>query len=152
MEEAAADYAKEHGYEAPETGGGEPGEIVVDSGYDSPDDDWWYSWYGWCWVGDGIIIGDTPCGGFIEWLLDHCDQFPNLADRVIHHSQQRRTAGKGVELPGEVADAVERWQSKYPLTTSDGASTREAAPQAARYAWGDAPSAKSITTERASAR
>ncbi len=123
MEDAAAEYAKEQGYGAPEPGDSgedEPADIIVDSGYDSPDDDWWYSWYGWCWVGDGIIIGDTPCGDFIEWLLEHCDRFPNLGDRVIHHFQERRAAGKGVELPGELADAVQRWQSKYPLTTMQG--------------------------------
>ncbi len=122
MEEAAAEYAKEQGYDAPEPGdsGGEPAEITVDAGYDSPDDDWWYSWYGWCWVGDGIIVGDTPCGGFIEWLLEHGDRFPNLGDRVIHHFQERRADGRGVDLPGELADAVGRWQSKYPLTTMQG--------------------------------
>ncbi len=114
FEEAATAYAEDMGYEEPEA------PVIVNDSYDSYDDDWWFVWYGWYRYPGRIHIGDLPSDEFCEWLLDRCDRYPELADRVVEHVRERRANGKGEQFPGEMGNALTRWQERNPFTTMNG--------------------------------
>ncbi|MHC5003626.1 MAG: hypothetical protein ACYTJ0_10925 [Planctomycetota bacterium] len=117
LEAASRAFAEEEGVEEPS--GERPAE-PAEPGYDSWEDDWWYLTYGYWWVPGGIWIGDLPCGRFIEWLLENCDKFPELGDRIIHHVRDRIENGRGEQFPGEMGDAFARWKQGNPVTTMQG--------------------------------
>jgi hypothetical protein len=107
LHEAAKAYAEENGFEIP----------VYEERSDIPDDDWWYETYGYWWWGSTIVIGDRPCGRFIRWLLEHCDKWDGIVDRIIDHIRDRE---RPAHLPGELEDAFQRWQDRNPRTTMQG--------------------------------
>ncbi len=119
LQNASNEYADEMGFQTEtETETDEPPvTITQEEGYDTLDDDDWYEAYGYYWVPSGIVIGDLPSGRFLEWLLEHCDKFPDLVDQIIDHIRQRRTQ---IDLRGEMAGVLDRWQEKYPFTTMQG--------------------------------
>jgi hypothetical protein len=124
LQAAAELYAEESGEEVPDTG--EPAddaEIVVED-LDTYDD-FWYLTYGFYWVGGRWVVGDLPGCDFIEWLLDHCDKFPDLADRIIEHVRDRLENGERIRFPGEMGDALARWQERHPITGMQGLLNRD---------------------------